>query len=72
MTESDRDLYQKLMGKKCVCGATKKPRMSHCSKCYWALPNPQRRALYNLIGQGYGEAFAASVETLKAAGRVVA
>ena len=70
MTVRDHELYQKLMGRECVCGALKKPRMSHCQRCYYTLPQPQRRALYDLIGRGYAEAFDRSVETLRAAGRI--
>lgn len=64
------ELIKALMGDKCVCGAAKQPKMSHCRGCYYALPPPMRKALYNRVGEGYEEAFDASVEKLKELGRV--
>lgn len=48
------------------CGGSKKPKMSHCRKCYFALPPNMRHALYNGFGDGYEEAYEASLEFLAA------
>lgn len=54
-----------LKGKACFCGAYKRPMMSHCRKCYYALPPEMRRALYQRFGQGYEAAFRASLKFLE-------
>ena len=48
----------------CHCGAAKPPMNSHCRRCYFALPQPMRRALYKKIRNGYEEAYQASCEYL--------
>lgn len=48
-----------------ACGGPKKPKMSHCRKCYYALPPSMRQALYQGFGAGYEEAYEASLEFLK-------
>lgn len=53
-----------LKGKECWCGEWKKPMMSHCRRCYFALPPEMRQALYRRFGQGYEEAFRASLRAL--------
>lgn len=60
-----------LAGTECKgCGGKKKSRMSHCLRCYFALPVSLRRELYRLVGDGYEEAYARSLTFLrtKAAG----
>lgn len=49
----------------CACGAAKPSRKSHCRSCYFKLPLDMRAALYNKIGSGYEEAYAASLAFLK-------
>lgn len=71
MTENDKKLYAELMSEKCVCGNFKASKTSHCRLCYFSLPEQQRRALYRRIGNGYAEAYADSVVTLKEKGLVL-
>ncbi len=70
MIEDDKRLFLELMGEECICKGPKRARMSHCRTCYFSLPERQRRALYRRIGSGYAEAYADSLLTLKAKGRI--
>jgi len=70
VTETDATLIRHLAGTVCACGRTKKAQMSHCRDCFYSLPDPQRRALYRRISSGYAEAYADSILTLKAKGRI--
>lgn len=47
------------------CNGTKKPKMSHCRKCYYVLPPKMRSALYKGFGEGYEEAYEESLNFLK-------
>jgi hypothetical protein len=47
------------------CQGTKKPKMSHCRTCYFDLPPRMRKALYQDFGDGYEEAYEASLGYLK-------
>ena len=41
-------------GTRCAgCGAVKRSRMSHCSRCYHSLPRAMQMALYKRFGEGY-------------------
>lgn len=64
-TIGDLKCIEILGATKCVCGNKKKRGMSHCRTCYFSLPPEIRKALYNRVGQGYEEAFTASVERLQ-------
>ena len=68
--DQTRELLKALMGTKCVCGASKKPKTSHCAECYYSLPLVMRRSLYRRFREGYEEAYDASVQKLKALGRI--
>jgi hypothetical protein len=57
-------LLRELASKKCRCGGFKTPRQTWCSACYYKLSPPQRRALYQQIGEGYEEAYAAAAKSL--------
>lgn len=46
------------------CGKSKRPKMSHCGRCYRALPPRLRSALYRKFGDGYEEAFEESLNYL--------
>lgn len=46
------------------CGKEKKPKMSHCRKCYYALSPTMRQSLYRQFGSGYEEAYEASLRYL--------
>jgi hypothetical protein len=54
----------------CTCGSVKISGQSFCRTCFFILPIPERKALYNKIGAGYAEAFAAALKTLTARNRV--
>lgn len=47
------------------CGGVKRRSMSHCRRCYFALPRPMRAALYRRVGEGYEKAYAASLAWLR-------
>lgn len=63
MTEK-RSVLQDFLGERCVCGAPKRSRMSHCGRCYHSLPKPMQSALWKRFGEGYEEAYSESVEWL--------
>ena len=64
--EKKRSVLEDFLGTECAgCGAVKRPRMSHCAGCYHRLPKKMQSELYRRFGQGYEEAFAASVEWLR-------
>lgn len=48
-----------------ACGGWKRPKMSHCRDCYYALPPMKRRALYRQFGDGYEEAYEESLRYLE-------
>jgi hypothetical protein len=50
-----------------ACGKSKRPKMSHCRACYYALPPKMRSALYQGFGDGYEEAYEQSLDFLSAA-----
>jgi len=56
--------YDELMGEECQCGRPKRKRRSFCYKCYSSLPHHMQRDLYQLIGQGYEEAYDEAVRWL--------
>lgn len=58
------EILQAFRSDKCICGAKKKPQMSHCRKCYYRLPFDLRQSLYKRFGQGYEEAYQASIQHL--------
>jgi hypothetical protein len=67
VTEDRKSILEDFLGTKCSgCGARKKPKMSHCRNCYYALPEGMRLALYRRFGAGYEEAFEASTKFLQA------
>jgi hypothetical protein len=60
------EILESFKGQICAaCGGKKGPRMSHCTPCYHSLPPEQRQALYRRFGDGYEEAFLASLEYLR-------
>jgi hypothetical protein len=60
------EILQNLGSADCTgCGGQKRPRMSHCRNCYYALPPKMRKALYNGFGDGYEEAFEESLRHLE-------
>jgi hypothetical protein len=65
----DETLIRGLASKRCICGGHKGRNMTHCRIDYYKLPPETRTALYKRIGEGYAEAFLASVAILMAAGR---
>lgn len=67
---STHGLVQELKGLVCRCGAPKNAAHTFCGKCYFALPLNRRQALYQRIGEGYEEAYAAALAVLRDAGMV--
>lgn len=59
-----------LMDDTCYCGAHKKPRQTFCIRCYRSLNASQKAALYRRVGEGYEEAHASALTTLRKNGRV--
>ncbi len=56
---------EELLGTECKgCGGSKSSRMSHCRKCYFALPKYLRHDLYKRVGEGYEEAYEKSLKSL--------
>lgn len=65
IAEKDREwYYSELMSEGCLCGKPKKRKYSFCPRCYYSLPRHMREDLYQLIGDGYEEAFEAAVAWL--------
>lgn len=64
------DLIKELRGDTCACSSPKSAGHSFCGACYRSLPKSQQRDLYHLIGDGYEEAHAAAMATLRGNGRV--
>ena len=48
------------------CGQPKSGRKSFCTKCYWALPEAERKALYKAFTSGYADAWDAAMTWLQA------
>jgi hypothetical protein len=63
-------LVTELRGPRCRCGIPKMPGRTFCRKCYYALSEAVRKALYKRAGHGYEEAYTAAVRDLAALGRV--
>lgn len=63
--QNDAMLIKELRGNRCHCGNRKSPHRTFCRPCFYRLKPPMRQALYQRIGEGYGEAYAAAVEYLK-------
>lgn len=61
---SDQEILNILQSDKCHCGKSKKPRMSHCTNCYYKLPPQMRNDLYKPFFGGYQEAFRESINYL--------
>ena len=62
---TDGQLLSSLKSETCPnCGGSKKERMTLCSRDYYQLSDPMRKALYKRIGQGYREAFVAALTQL--------
>lgn len=59
------DLVRELIGKRCICGRSKRPRATFCLTCYSRLPDLLQGNLYKRIGQGYERAYHAAVDWLR-------
>jgi hypothetical protein len=55
-------LVNELEGEKCRCGKKKHSMQTFCGRCYHSLPPKMRQALYNRVGMGYEEAYAAACD----------
>lgn len=68
--ERRREILESLGSTTCeACGGPKKPKMSHCRSDYFKLPPNMRSDLYQGFGEGYEEAYEASLEFLKSSPR---
>lgn len=65
MTAMQHELVRELAGNKCFCGKEKTPAQTFCSRDYFLLPSPLRKALYRRVGHGYEEAYKEAREFLK-------
>lgn len=70
MTIEQVKLIRELRGTLCRCGKEKGSMKAFCRQCYYTLSQAQRNSLYNLVGQGYEQAYASAVETLERRGRL--
>ncbi len=60
------EILESLGSKLCGgCGKSKRPKMSHCRSCYYALPPKMRSDLYQGFGCGYEEAYEESLRYLE-------
>ena len=59
------ELVKELGGATCQCGKLKTSRQTFCRRCYFQLSGVIRARLYELVGQGYEEAYASAMEILK-------
>lgn len=57
-------LVRELQSKDCRCGAMKKEMQTFCKRCYFSLPPKMRDRLYDRLGEGYEQAYAAAVKFL--------
>lgn len=64
MALDPRKLIAELRSVTCRCGAAKKTRQTFCPQCYYALPHSMRVRLWDLMGEGYEQAYAAAAEKL--------
>lgn len=53
-----------LVSTTCACGSRKASRQTFCRRDYFRLPSGLRLSLYDLIGEGYEEAYARALEAL--------
>lgn len=65
MKPTRRQLIESLRSPVCpACANTKKVRQSFCGGCYGSLPRLVKKDLYQLIGNGYEDAFDAAMAHL--------
>lgn len=62
--KTQQQLVNELAGETCRCGKRKQRRQTFCKGCYFFLPRPMRKALYNRIGEGYETAYQAAADYL--------
>ena len=56
-----KSILEEFLGTDCpTCDGVKRPKQSHCGRCYHQLPKGMQRALYLRFGEGYEEAYAAA------------
>ncbi len=61
----DFDVLRILQGTECfACGGRKIAMRSHCPKDYYRLSPDTRQSLYRRFGEGYSEAYVASLNEL--------
>lgn len=60
------ELVRELQSERCRCGNEKKSGQTFCRACYFQLTPQLRTRLYDRVGHGYEEAYAAAVQYLAA------
>lgn len=65
MTAMQQELVRELAGNKCFCGKEKTPSQTFCTRDYFLLSSPLRKALYKRVGHGYEEAYKEAREFLE-------
>lgn len=64
--DKDKEFYIKeLMSDECACGRPKRPGHSFCYRCYRSLPGHMQHDLFQIVGNGYEEAYEAAVKWLE-------
>ena len=64
--DKQHGLVRELRATRCRCGRRKGRGKTFCGPCFYSLSKAQQRALYRFVGNGYEEAYADAVATLKA------
>jgi hypothetical protein len=66
MNAKDRAFYvQQLASDECLCGRPKKRGYAFCYKCYRALPDEMRKALWKRLRAGFEDAYEEAVTWLQ-------
>jgi hypothetical protein len=63
-TFEDQELTKRLQSGRCRCGGPKAPGRTFCKECYFRLPPAFRQSLYQRVGKGYAQAYAAAEKAL--------
>ena len=58
------EIIRELEGRKCICGAWKRPGWYFCKPCFLSLSRESKSAVYREIGEGYEEAYEVALREL--------
>lgn len=62
---TQREAYQSLMSGRCHCKRPKSGGNAFCRDCYYSLPWPMRKALFQRIGRGFEAAYEAAAKYIQ-------